>query len=427
MIYAIDFGTSNSLLGAAESKAALHGPIPLDLDAKDPTILRSVMFFPDGAQAFFGVRAIEEYVRHGQDERGGRLIRSVKKFLPQQSFSGTTLGGKTVALEEIIGRFLGEMRRRANAHFGRDVTRAVLGRPARFAEDDASDLHAEKKLERAAKIAGFTDVVFCPEPIAAAYEFKSTLREEKIVLVADFGGGTSDFTVVRLRPQPQGFDPADVLSMGGLSVAGDALDGAIMRKGLAHHFGAAVRYKVPFGSNVLTMPVHLMEKICSPADISMLRERDTVEFFRDVQRWSLTDEDRRRMDQLFTLINEHIGFALFQEIERAKIGLGAKAREAMVFEHGDIAIKESVSAEDFEGYAGERIGRILAAIDETVRKAGLKHDDIDLICATGGSAKVPAILTGLEMRFGAGKVRQHRNFHSIVEGLTRFAASQLPA
>ncbi len=423
MIYAIDFGTSNSLLGAAADKGVLHGPIPLDPDAKDPTILRSIMFFPDGAQAFFGAKAIEEYVRHGQDERGGRLIRSVKKFLPQQSFSGTTIGGKTALLEEIIGIFLGEMRRRANAHFGQDVTRVVLGRPARFAEDEASDKHAEKKLQRAAALAGFTDITFCPEPIAAAYEFKSTLRDEKTVLVTDFGGGTSDFTVVRLRPLPHAFDPADVLSMGGLSIAGDALDGALMRKGISRHFGATVQYKVPFGSNVLTMPTHLMEKICSPADISILRERDTVEFFRDVQRWSLTDEDRQRMDQLFTLINDHIGFAVFEEIERTKITLGMKAKDTFSFEHGDIAIEERISAKDFEGYTAERVERILTTLDETVKKAGLENGDIDLICATGGTAKVPAIMRGLEQRFGASKVRQHRHFHSVVEGLSRFADS----
>ena len=393
MIYAIDFGTSNSLLGAAADKGVLHGP-PLDPDAKDPTILRSIMFFPDGAQAFFGAKAIEEYVRHGQDERGGRLIRSVKKFLPKQRFSGTTIGGKTALLEESIGIFLDEMRSRANAHFGKDVTRVVLGQPARFAEDEASDKHAEKKLQRAAALAGFTDITFCPEPIAAAYEFKSTLRDEKQA-VTDLGGPRFYRGTPAAFPA---FDPADVLSMGGLSIAGDALDGALMRKGISRHFGATVQYKVPFGSNVLTMPTHLMEKICSPADISILRERDTVEFFRDVQRWSLTDEDRQRMDQLFTLIIDHIGFAVFEEIGRTKITLGMKAKDTFSFEHGDIAIEERISAKDFEGYTAGGWNGFSPTLDETVKKAGLENGDIDLICATGGTAKVPAIMRGLEQR-----------------------------
>src|SRR3990167_1234079 len=152
------------------------------------------------------------------------------------------------------------MRRRANAHFQKDVDSVLLGRPAKFSADETEDKLAESRLEKAAHLAGFKHVAFGPEPIAAAHEFKSTLTDAKIVLVRDFGGGTSDFTVVRVGKEK--FRKADVLSLGGVSVAGDALDGAIMRVRIAAHFGADVKYQAPFGSNVLTMPLHLMEKIC---------------------------------------------------------------------------------------------------------------------------------------------------------------------
>ena len=149
-----------------------------------------------------------------------------------------------------------------------DVEFAVIGRPARFAVDSADDKYAQFRLQEAARRAGFKHVEFCPEPIAAACEFRSRLDEPKTVLVADFGGGTSDFTVMRM--QRGVYRDSDVLAMGGVSVAGDALDGAIMRHRLAPYFGSDVAYSVPFGANILKMPGHLIERICSPADISVL-------------------------------------------------------------------------------------------------------------------------------------------------------------
>lgn len=420
LTYAIDFGTSNSLLGAAHSGRHI-APIALDPEAADPTILRSLLFFPEKGEPSFGMRAIGEYVRCGQEEISGRLIRSVKKFLPQRSFVNTTIGRNSYSLEQIIGKFLGEMRSRANTHFGQDVTRAVIGRPARFSDEKELDLLAQERLESAARLAGFTEIHFCPEPIAAAYEFRATLSNEKTVLVADFGGGTSDFTVIKLKPGTQPFAPDDVLSIGGISIAGDALDGAIMRKGIAPFFGADVQYQVPFGSNILTMPVHLMEKICSPADISMLRKRDTIEFFKNVRDWALSDADRDKMDRLFTLIDEQLGFALFEQIERTKRALGTHEVEDFHFQASDVDIQTQITRAQFEDYSRDRLERVLSTIDDTVRAAGLRPEQIDLVCATGGTAKVPALALGLAERFGAAKVTQHNHFHSITQGLIEFA------
>jgi hypothetical chaperone protein len=415
VIYAIDFGTTNSLLGAARADGAVK-PIPLDPVAKDPSILRSILFFPEGGTCHYGADAVQEFVKHGME---GHFIRSVKKFLPIRSFLGTTIGGRLMSLEDIIAVFLSEMRRRANAHFQVDVDAVVLGRPARFATDDADDRFAQARLERAARSAGFKHIQFCPEPVAAAYEFKAGLREAQTVLVCDFGGGTSDFTVIRISDRD--FTPEDVLSVGGVAVAGDALDGSVMRKRIAAHFGAGVKYKVPFGSNVLTMPVHLMEKICSPADISLLQERDTLEFLKSVRTGSLSAEDEAKMDRLFALINDQFGFELFEEIERSKRALSDQATVKFAFHRPQIDIDEKLTRANFESYTEDTVRRILASLDDTIRAAQLTHADIDLICATGGTAKVAALRAGLEQRFGADKVQQHNQFHSVVEGLSLVA------
>lgn len=422
LVYAIDFGTSNSLLAAAEP-GKVHAPIPLDPDARDPSILRSILYFPTMKEVFFGTRAITEFTRRDME---GRLLRSVKKFLPMRSFIGTWVEDRPLNLEDIVGIFLLELRKRANAHFGQDVESVVLGRPARFSLDDADDGYAQYRLERAAKFAGFKHIEFLAEPVAAAREYRLMLGggtqdagTEKTVLVADFGGGTSDFTVIRIGKGE--FRPSDVLAIGGVPVAGDALDGAVMRRKIAPHFGSEVSYKVPFGSNVLTMPVHLMERICAPADISVLRKRDTLEFFRNVRQWSLGREDRRKMDRLFALINEQLGFAVFEEIERTKRALSEADRARFGFHYPDVEIEEDVSRGEFEVFSEEQVARIVASLDSTVQAAQLKYSEIDLICCTGGTAKVPVIRRELASRFGEEKVRQHNHFHSIVQGLAERA------
>jgi hypothetical chaperone protein len=416
MIYAIDFGTSNSLLGAAMNGQAVP-PIPLDPFAKDPSILRSVLFFLDRHRAFFGAEAIQEFVKHDME---GRFVRSIKKFLPIRSFTGTQVGGRNMSLEEIIATFLGELRRRANKHFQADVDSVLLGRPAKFAPNAEDDKLAQDRLEAAARLAGFKHVGFCPEPVAAAYDFKGQLAKEKLLLVADFGGGTSDFTVVKISAGE--YSPRDVLSIGGVALAGDAFDGSLMRKRIAGHFGADVQYRAPFGDNVLTMPRHLMEKICSPADISLLRERDTLEFFRNVQGWSLGANDRSHIDNLFSLIHEQMGFELFEEIERTKRQLSKAAAERFHFRHSGIEIQEDVSRPQFDEYSESVVSRILAALDATLADAGVKPADIDLVAATGGTARVPALHEGLVQRFGLAKIQEGNHFHSIVHGLVKMAA-----
>ncbi len=415
LVYAIDYGTTNTLLAAADADR-LHDPIPLDPFGKDQTVLRSILFFPSMHKVHYGADAIRQYIESGGQ---GRLIRSIKKQLPIRSFIGTWIDERPVNLEDLIGYFLKEVRERANKHFGVDVDSAVIGRPARFAAEDIDDSFAQYRLEEAARRAGFKHIEFCPEPVAAACEFRSRLTEPRTVLVGDFGGGTSDFTVIRMSREP--FQPADVLSIGGVSVAGDALEGAMMRDKIAGYFGADVKYKVPFGTNVMHMPTHLMEKICSPADISLLTKRDMKEFLERVKQWALSAEDRKKMDWLFCLIDDQLGFDVFEKIERTKCGLSDAEAAEFLYEHPVINIREKISRREFEEAVGTRLDKIIASLDETVRNAGLKFADIDVVCCTGGTAKVPAIQKALEKRFGGDKIQQHNHFHSVVKGLAERA------
>jgi len=419
-VYAIDFGTTNSLCAAANEHEVFE-PIPIDPGAADPTILRSVFFFPNASTVYYGAEALKEYTEHGLQ---GRFIRSVKKHLPSRAFVGTNIDERPMNLEDLIGAFLGAIRRRANEHFGADVRSVVLGRPALFSEVEEDDRFAEYRLERAARVAGFEQIRFCPEPIAAAADFRASLEERRLVLVGDFGGGTSDYTLMHLGPEP--FDPKDVLAIGGVAVAGDRFDGALMRGHVASCFGADVTYRVPMGRNLLTMPSMLRARLCSPADLSMLQAREVISFLRDIERWSLGGDDARHMEQLFVLIEDAQGFSLFESIERAKRALSASEKTDIRFRYPEadgsdvpaaIDVCERVTRAEFESDSERETQAILGALDDTLARAGVEPSEIDIVCLTGGTARVPHVARALEARFGHEKLTRTQALHSVIGGL----------
>jgi hypothetical chaperone protein len=415
-LYAIDFGTSNSLL-CGVTASAVDEPLALDPTAADASVFRSILFFSETNQWHFGAEALERYVAEGMR---GRFLRSLKRFLPMPSFEETRIGSKAVRLEELIGVFLREMRRCANLHYGVDVRRALFGRPAQFSELAENDALAEERLGAAAEFAGFAEVHFCPEPIAAAYDFRSRLTEPKVVLVADFGGGTSDYTVARLTP---GENEVEVLAVGGVSVAGDAFDGSIMRHKVSRHFGADVKYKVPFGSNVLSMPRPLMDSLCSPAETCLLAQRDVMAFLRDIKSGSLGKDDKQHIDQLICLVEDSLGFQIFETIEHVKRALSDSEVAQLRFEYPGIDIAEDIPRAEFQKFSTPQVDAILGSLDRTLAASGLHAAGIDLVCCTGGTARVAALSAGIQSRFGAEKLVRLRSLHSVIQGLGERARS----
>ncbi|NQZ00445.1 MAG: Hsp70 family protein [Bdellovibrionales bacterium] len=416
LIYAIDFGTSNSLLSAAQQQKPLQ-PIALDRSNSDPTILRSLMYFPKKGAPSFGRQAIEQYTK---DSAEGRFIRSIKKYLPAKSFQGTQIGGKVYGLEDLISCFLTEMKSRADQHFNEDVRSVVLGKPARFSMDDEKEELAKKRLVSAAVASGFKHVEFLPEPLAAAFSYRKQVEDEQNLLVVDLGGGTSDFTVIRLHHDR--FRDEDVLAIGGVSVAGDALDGEIMAEIIAPNFGSKIQYQFPMSSNVLTMPPILKHKLSSPADITLMGNTDIMEFLAQVKKCNVSDEAKDQLEQLFVLINDNLGFALFSEIEKSKVQVCAEQLASFAFETDEIWVKEQFDFNAFADVVAKKIASILNCLDETVKHSGLSFDEIDLICMTGGTSKVPLIRTALTERFGERKISTFNSFHSVIQGLAERAA-----
>jgi hypothetical chaperone protein len=412
-IYAIDFGTSNSLLAAA-SADALFGLVPLDPRSPDPSILRSILCFPDEGGLFVGREALQRYLDAGME---GRLLRSIKRHLGSRSFRGTTMRGRLFTAEALVAAVLREMRSRANLHFEADVRRVVLGRPVHFAGDE--DALAQGRLEQAARLAGFEEIHFFPEPVAAARAFGAAQDRRELALIGDFGGGTSDFTI--LRTGRGGLERGDVLAVGGIALAGDALDSAIMRGSVARHFGAEVRYRAPFGSNVLQMPRAIVEHLCSPAHLTILRRQDLSAFLAQVRTGSLKRDDQARLDQLTVLVDHALGFALFEAIEGAKQTLSNSEQTDLAFAYPGIDVREQLTRAAFESSSARDVGEILACLDATLLQAGVGPADLEVVCCTGGTAKVPAIAAGIRARFPQARLETFKSFHSVVDGLAHQA------
>ncbi len=414
--YAIDFGTSNSLLAYSQNGKA-KSPLIMDSKNTDPTIFRSLMYFSRGGGAKFGQSAIDTYIEESGE---GRFIRSIKKYLPSKSFQGTQINSRIYKIEELIGCFLKEVKSRADIYFDRDIKNVVLGRPARFSIDDSSDQLAQDRLETAAKEAGFKNIEFFSEPLAAAYSYRSELDSEKLVLVVDLGGGTSDFTVIKIGSKDRGKE--DVLSLGGVSVAGDMLDGCIMANRVAPYFGSQVKYQFPMSNNTLSMPAALKINLSSPADITLMSRSSIMPFLNDVRKCKMTRDDKDRLDLLFNLIDENLGFSLFEKIELSKKLICEKGSGEFLFNDLDLHIKENITNKEFEEYTSSKIDTIFSTLDEVIKMAQVNYEDIDLICCTGGTSKVPSIKKGLLSRFGSEKIQSFKNFHSVIQGLAERAA-----
>ncbi|HEY5958250.1 MAG TPA: Hsp70 family protein [Polyangiaceae bacterium] len=416
-IFAIDFGTTNSLLAAASAGCCFE-PAPLDPLAVDPTILRSALHFSSADDVAFGQAALRRFVDSGLR---GRLLRSIKRHLGSPSFEATRIGSSRRTIEELAGTFLREMRERACRHYGKDIDRVVLGRPARFSERAEDDDLAVLRLGEAARLAGFREIWFCFEPVAAAYDFASNFERSRTVLIADLGGGTSDFTVVRM--QPEAFTPDDVLAVGGVSTAGDAIDGAMVRDLVAPWFGSTAAYRLPAGTNVLTMPGELLHLLCSPARLTLANERAVLENLDAIRRGLLDDADLVGLNRFATLVGDAVGYQFYESIEAAKVALSASDQVELSFDYPGIDLERPVSRAEFDTAIAWRLDQILDALDQTLLDAQLASDAIEIVCLTGGTSMVPVVETAIRARLPSAQVVRLRSHHSVVQGLARCARS----
>jgi len=403
----IDFGTTNTSLGLAASDGTVRLAELPGRGGAATTTWRTVLFFEPDATVFAGAPAIDRYA---ETEGEGRLVQSIKSHLSSAAFTRTMICGKNWTLESLVAQFLRGLRAAAGVT---DAQRAVVGRPVRYwgAGTEADDARAVARMRAALAAAGFGEVVFEFEPIAAALRYAARLDHDELVLVADFGGGTSDFSLVRVGPQVAPGDPRAILGTGGLAVGGDAFDARIIDAVVAPALGRDTSYRDAFGA-VTAVPTWLFARLRRWHHLSFLKDADTLRLLDRLQQGALAPE---RIERLARVVTEDLGLSLHQSVETSKQALSAA--EAARLLCADLELSLPVERPAFEDWIAPELDGIDAVVTGVLERAGVAAGDVDTVFATGGSSLVPAVRRRLGARFGDGKLAGGDELTSVAWGL----------
>ncbi len=414
VIAGLDFGTTNSAFAICEDGSVRV--VNINNTGSGERTLRSVVYVDNRREMSIGQKAIDMYT--GTGGRSCRFLQSLKTFLADKDFTGTAIFGRRYSIEELISCILKEIKRVGDEHAGRSINEVILGRPVKFSDDPNKDKLAEERLLSAALKAGFKTVGFEFEPIAATLAYLERMKEgqEETVLMGDFGGGTSDFTVMRLHPKMR--LTADekrerILSVGGVYVGGDTFDSRIMYDKLTPYFGRDLVTRDMSGKP-LRMPAWIMYSLCERHTIPFLRDNKTLEIIREIQR---TTDTPGLVENLYHVIHENRGFSIFQAIEKAKTQLSSASTAVICYQDSHLNIETRITREEFESCIADDLQRITRCVQSTLERAAVGHDGIDRVLLTGGSSFVPAVRRIFSAMFGEDKLVNLDAFTSVAHGL----------
>ncbi len=419
LVLGIDFGTTNSVVAAIDATTGASHTIRFQVGDTAYDVFRSVLCFSqtvsNGRLADHraaGPAAISAYL---DDPLESRLVMSPKTYLASPSFTSTNLFGRIWSLEQLIGLFLRHMLTAA-ALDPADL-RVVAGRPVRFAGESADDALGERRLRAAFAEAGMPDIDVALEPEGAGFRFTRTLDAASTVLIGDFGGGTSDFSILRFTPGGRG--SLVPLGRAGVGIAGDAFDARIMDQVVAPLLGKGTHYK-PWG-NTLPVPAEWYSAFARWHRLSMMR---TPRMMRDIEDVRRTAEYPDRLDALRALIEDEQGYALYRAVSDAKAALSNADETLLRFEHEGFVIERRVTRAEFEGWIAPDLVRLGKAVDDALLDAGVTASGIDRVFLTGGTAFVPAVRALFAERFGAERISGGGEFVSVAEGLALIGAER---
>ena len=412
--FGIDFGTTNSSIARA-----VGDRVELVRFANDSASSRSILYLEKAKRGILsssGAEAIAHYLQaHREGEgRPGRLIQSLKSYLPSRTLTGTEVFGRPYTLEDLISRILGDLRQRAEQQFREPVRSITAGRPVRFvgAETAEDDAYAEQRLRAAYLRAGFEEVTFALEPLGAARSFQGSLagNAAKTVVIGDFGGGTSDFSLLRIGPG----DSRQVLGTSGLGFAGDAFDARIVRKLISPALGSESLARGP--KPIPAVPAWIYANLERWHYLSFLRTRNVLEILTTAQKRA---QEPEKIEALLALVEEDLGYQLHQAVQKTKTALSSAEEAEFVFagpDAGTLELRTSVTRANFEEWIAPELRQIVSAVDELMASARVPASDVDHVFLTGGTSFVPAVRRIFENRF-AGKVVTGNEFTSVAQGL----------
>lgn len=407
-----DFGTTNSSIAVARDDGSVEmAQFPHKSGVTEA--FRSLLYLEKQRQgtrmlmrSWSGPLAVERYL---EAEEKGRLVQSLKSFLTSRTLVSTEVFGRQRTLEELISLIIRDVRSQAERQFGFPLRRVTVGRPVRFVGSDsvADDDFAQGRLEKALRMAGFEDVGFEYEPVGAAYHYESTLTQNELLLIGDFGGGTSDFSLIRVGPGGR-----KLLANDGVGIAGDSFDAKIVRHLVSPALGDGTCIRS--FDKVLPVPTWVYRKLERWHYLSLLRGKETLDMLRSVKAQAFEPE---RIAAFLHLIQNDLGYRLHQSVQRTKCELSERSESQFTFEDEDTFIEGAVSRVEFENWISEELKAIKACVDRILSAAAVHPHEVDRVFLTGGSSFVPAVRGIFERRFGSGKISNGNEFTSVARGL----------
>ena len=406
----IDFGTSNSTVGWLRPGAQTL----LILEDDKPTLPSAVFFNADEESTHFGRDALAEYLEGYE----GRLMRALKSLLGSKLMEGSTeVGGRALPFKDLLASFIGELKRRAEAQAGRGFEQAVFGRPVFFVDGDPSaDQRAEDTLAAIARQVGFKEVSFQFEPIGAARHYEAGLDREELVLIADIGGGTADFSLVRLSPErARHVDRKDdLLGNAGLHVGGTDFDRALSLECVMPLLG--YRGLMKSGAEV---PSGLFFQLATWHTINFAYTRQAFADFQQIYRDAAA---RRELDRLARLIGQREGHWLALQVEQAKIELSTGESTRLQLDRLEPGLVHDIGREDFAEATHNLVERVARTVDELLTQAGVARERVDSLYFTGGASGVPQLRARIAAELPRARCVEGDLFGSIGAGLAVEAA-----
>lgn len=411
----LDFGTTNTVAttinGEGQAEAFHFDHVGEVFDA-----FRSVLCFWQSEEddvrrnhVEAGPWAIDQFLELAGD---CRFIQSFKTFAASPLFTDTLIFGRRMQFEDLLSSFLRQVRAHAGADFPK---RVVVGRPVKFAGGAPDEALARTRYEAALRAVGFEQIHHVYEPVAAAYFFAHRLETDATILVADFGGGTSDFSIVRFSRGSSGLDYTP-LAHTGVGIAGDAFDYRIIDQVVARAFGKGSEY-MSWGK-VLPVPNGYFSKFSRWNELSIMRHsRD----YRELQQLVRSSLDPHRIRAFLAFLDADAGYAMYRAVSDTKMQLSHTDEANFSFHVAGVDIERTITRSDFEKWIAPELAEIGACVDRALSQAQLKETDIDRVFLTGGTSFVPSVRSLFEQRFGATKIETGDQLVSIAYGLALIA------
>lgn len=402
----IDFGTSNTSIALNKAGEVSLAPV----EKHHVTIPSAIFFQSPNNQPAFGREAIDLFF----DRKKGRFMRSLKRVLGTPLMkNGTVVNGVSMNFPIIIATFLRTLKEKADAFAGQEIEHVVMGRPVHFVDNDpGADERAEAELKAIAERIGFKEISFQYEPIAAAFAHEASVTGEKLAIVVDLGGGTSDFTVIRLSQQHRGKADrsSDILANTGVRIGGNDFDKELSLSAIMPELG----YRSTYGEKNLEVPLRPYHDLAEWSKVNFLYTPKTIQQTRQYLHQS---HDKKRLNRLLQVLEKETGHVLLAGAEASKIALTNEATYLAPFDFIEDGFSITMERSQFDASIREDVDKIAASARQCLNDAGVQAGAIDLVILTGGSTEVPLVQQAFRDLFPDAQIADQNKLSSVGLGL----------